>query len=91
MSAREAARDCDRQLVGGTIVPRNDFIQPAQNKTDIRVQQRIPLGGRMSIDLLADAFNVFNRPNWGSRRKRAARTTVSGRRANTARCNSVSG
>ena len=51
--------------LGGTIVPRNDFIQPAQNKTDIRVQQRIPLGGRRSIDLLADAFNVFNRPNWG--------------------------
>jgi Carboxypeptidase regulatory-like domain len=51
--------------LGGTIVPRNDFIQPAQNKTDVRVQQRIPLGGRKSIDLLADAFNVFNRPNWG--------------------------
>jgi hypothetical protein len=49
----------------GTIVPRNDFIQPAQNKTDVRVQQRIPLGGRRSIDLLAEAFNVFNRPNWG--------------------------
>jgi hypothetical protein len=51
--------------LGGTIVPRNDFIQPAQNKTDVRVQQRIPLGGRKSIDLLAEAFNVFNRPNWG--------------------------
>ena len=49
----------------GTIVPRNDFLQPAQNKTDLRVQQRIPLGGRRSIDLLAEAFNVFNRPNWG--------------------------
>ena len=48
----------------GTIVPRNSFIQPAQNKTDIRVQQRIPLGGRTSIDLIAEAFNVFNRPNW---------------------------
>jgi len=51
--------------LGGTIVPRNSFIQPAQNKTDLRVQQRIPLGGRRSIDLLAEAFNVFNRPNWG--------------------------
>ncbi|HKE87190.1 MAG TPA: carboxypeptidase regulatory-like domain-containing protein [Vicinamibacterales bacterium] len=51
--------------LGGTIVPRNDFIQPAQNRTDVRVQQRIPLGGRRSIDLMAEAFNVFNRPNWG--------------------------
>jgi hypothetical protein len=49
----------------GTIVPRNDFIQPAQNKTDLRVQQRIPLGGRVAIDLLAEVFNVFNRPNFG--------------------------
>jgi hypothetical protein len=47
----------------GTIVARNSFIQPAQNRTDIRVQQRIPLG-RVSIDVMADAFNVFNRPNY---------------------------
>jgi hypothetical protein len=49
----------------GTIAPRNDFIQPAQNKTDVRIQQRVPLGDRVRIDLLAEAFNVFNRPNWG--------------------------
>ena len=49
----------------GTIVPRNDYIQPAQNKTDLRVQQRIPLGGRVALDGIAEVFNVFNRPNWG--------------------------
>jgi hypothetical protein len=48
----------------GTIVGRNDFTQPAQNKTDIRVQQRIPLGGRVAIDGIAEVFNVFNRPNY---------------------------
>ncbi len=48
----------------GTIVPRNDYIQPAQNKTDVRVQQRIPLGGRIAIDLIGEAFNVFNRNNF---------------------------
>jgi hypothetical protein len=47
-----------------TIVPRNAFIQPGQNRTDVRVQQRIPLQSGMSIDLIAEAFNVFNRPNW---------------------------
>jgi hypothetical protein len=47
----------------GTIVPKNAFIQPAQNRTDIRVQQRLPLP-RVPIDLIAEAFNVFNRPNW---------------------------
>jgi carboxypeptidase family protein/TonB-dependent receptor-like protein len=49
----------------GTIVPRNAFMQPANNKTDLRVQQRVPLGGRVSIDAIAEVFNVFNRPNWG--------------------------
>jgi len=48
----------------GTIVPRNAFTQPARNRTNVRVQQKISLPSRMSIDLMAEAFNVFNRPNW---------------------------
>ena len=48
----------------GTIVPRNSFVQPAQNRTDIRFQQRVPLGGRVAIDGIAEIFNIFNRPNW---------------------------
>ena len=44
---------------------RNSLIAPAQNRTDLRVQQRIPLRGRMSIDAIAEVFNVFNRPNYG--------------------------
>jgi hypothetical protein len=48
----------------GTIVPRNGFIQPKQNKTDIRLQQRIPLGGRTSIDVIGEVFNVFNLENY---------------------------
>jgi hypothetical protein len=49
----------------GTIVPRNAIIAPARNGTDIRVQQRIPLPGRINVDGIAEVFNVFNRPNWG--------------------------
>ena len=48
----------------GTIVPRNSFIQPSQNRTNLRVQQRIPLGGRLSVDAIAEAFNVFNQENF---------------------------
>ena len=48
----------------GTIVGRNSFLQPNQNKTDIRLQQRIPLGGRNSIDLIAEVFNAFNMENF---------------------------
>ena len=57
---RRRGRFSARLRPDGTIVPRNSFIQPAQNKTDIRVQQRIPLGGRVAIDLIAEVFNVFN-------------------------------
>ena len=48
----------------GTIVPRNDFTQPARKRVDLRVQQRIPLSGRVSIDAIAEVFNVFNSANW---------------------------
>jgi hypothetical protein len=48
----------------GTVVPRNGYIQPPQNRTDVRFQQRVPLHNRMALDLIAEAFNIFNRPNW---------------------------
>jgi hypothetical protein len=48
----------------GTIVARNAFTQPARSRTNVRVQQRITLPRRVSVDVLAEAFNVFNRPNW---------------------------
>ena len=48
----------------GTIVPRNDFTQPVRNRTNVRVQQRIPLPRQASLDLIAEVFNVFNSPNW---------------------------
>ncbi len=48
----------------GSIVPRNAFTQPGRNRTNVRIQQRIPLRNRVSIDVLAETFNVFNRPNW---------------------------
>ncbi len=48
----------------GTIVPRNSFMQPAENRVDIRVQQRVPLGGSASLDLMAEAFNLFNVNNF---------------------------
>mgnify|MGYP003352795391 FL=1 len=48
----------------GTVIPRNAFIAPAQNRTDLRLQQKINIGSRRSFDLIADVFNIFNRPNW---------------------------
>ena len=48
----------------GSIVPRNSLTQPSRSRTNVRLQQRIPLPRQASIDLIAEAFNVFNRPNW---------------------------
>jgi hypothetical protein len=59
------AGNSQRLRPDGTIIPRNSLIAPAQNRTDLRLQQRIPLGGRVSIDGIAEVFNMFNRPNWG--------------------------
>jgi len=61
---RNAGGNFDQRLrPDGTIVPRNSLIAPPQNRTDLRAQQRVPLG-HVSFDLIAEVFNVFNRPNW---------------------------
>ena len=59
------AANSQRLRPDGTIIPRNSLIAPAQNRTDLRFQQRIPLGGRFSVDGIAEVFDVFNRHNWG--------------------------
>ena len=64
LELRDYARIDMRLRPDGSIVPRNGFMQPKQNKTDFRVLQRIPLGGRMSIDVIGDVFNVFNNENY---------------------------
>jgi hypothetical protein len=53
-----------RLRADGTLTPKNAFIQPQQHRTDIRLQQRITLPRRVSVDLMAEAFNVFNRKNY---------------------------
>jgi carboxypeptidase family protein len=47
----------------GTIVPRNSFTQPRRQLVALRAQQRF-IVGRFAIDGIAEAFNLFNSPNW---------------------------
>jgi len=54
----------ERLRPDGTIVPRNTIVGPSASRTDLRVQQRIPLGGRAAIDFIGEVFNMFNRPNY---------------------------
>ena len=53
-----------RLRADGTIVPKNSFMQPNENRLDMRLQQRIPLGGGASIDAIAEVFNMFNANNF---------------------------
>jgi hypothetical protein len=62
---RQTGADFSQRLrPDGTIVPLNSLFAPAQNRTDVRLQQRIPLPGGMSLDGIWEIFNAFNRPNW---------------------------
>ena len=61
---RTGADFSQRLRPNGTIVPRNNFIQPAERRMDVRLQQRIPLGGGRSIDAIAETFNLFNANNF---------------------------
>jgi len=45
---------------------RNRFVTPGFFQWDLRVSRRIPLGERVKLDLIADAFNLFNRTNVAS-------------------------
>ncbi len=49
----------------GTIVPRNSFVGDQLHRVDMRVQKRFNVGG-ISIDAIAEVFNLFNRRNFGS-------------------------
>ncbi|HEX8879824.1 MAG TPA: hypothetical protein VF749_07335, partial [Candidatus Acidoferrum sp.] len=42
---------------------RNRFVMPNFFEWDMRLSRRIPLGERFKLDVIADAFNLFNRTN----------------------------
>jgi len=50
----------------GSIVPRNGFVGDPVHRVDVRLQERIPLPGRASIDGILEVFNLFDHANYGS-------------------------
>jgi hypothetical protein len=48
----------------GTIVKLNSFIQPVQNRTNVRFQQRLPISKQVRVDVMAEAFDLFNVANY---------------------------
>ena len=49
----------------GTIVPRNNFVGDPLHRVDVRIQRRFNFGG-LSVDGIAEVFNLFNHENYGN-------------------------
>ena len=56
----------DRLRPNGTIVPYNNLVGAPVHRVDVRLQRKFRLGGRASVDGIAELFNVFNHANFGS-------------------------
>jgi hypothetical protein len=63
---RLCGQGCDRLRPDGTIVPRNNFVGDPIHRVDLRLQQRFPLFGRMTLDGMLETYNLFNHENFGS-------------------------
>jgi hypothetical protein len=50
----------------GTMIPREGFAGDPIHRVDVRLQRRVPLAGRATIDGIVEVFNAFNRANYGS-------------------------
>jgi hypothetical protein len=56
----------DRLRLNGTIIPRETFVGQPIHRVDVRLQQRVPVRGKVAIAGSLDVFNLFNRKNFGS-------------------------
>ena len=50
----------------GSIIPRNSFIGTPIHRVEMRLMQRIPLGGRANLAGSLEVFNLLNRKNYGA-------------------------
>jgi len=55
-----------RLRADGTILPRTSLVGDPIHRVDMRLQKRIPLVGRATIDGVFEVFNLFNHANYGS-------------------------
>ena len=61
----EGSSSEQRLRADGSIVPRNTLVGQPIHRVDMRLQQRIPVGG-VRLDGMLEIFNVFNHANYGS-------------------------
>jgi hypothetical protein len=56
----------NRQRPDGTIIPINNFSKPSIHRLDMRLQKRLTLGGRRTLDGMLEIFNLTNHANFAS-------------------------
>ena len=56
----------DPQGPNGSIIPRNSFLEQPIHRVEMRLLQRIPLGGKANLAGSLEVFNLFNRKNYGA-------------------------
>jgi hypothetical protein len=54
----------DRLRLNGTIIPRQSFVGEPIHRVEMRLLQRIPLGGKVNLAGSFEVFNLFNRKNY---------------------------
>ncbi len=55
-----------RLRANGTIAPRNPLVGTPIHRVDMRLQKRVSLGGRRTLDGMLEVFNALNHANYGS-------------------------
>ena len=55
-----------RLRADGSVAPRNSVLGRAIHKVDLRLQKRLPLGGRVALDGIFEVFNLFNHEDYGN-------------------------
>ena len=50
----------------GSLVPRNSFNRTDLHRVDMRIQKRLRLGNRITLDGIAEVFNAFNHANYNN-------------------------
>ena len=55
-----------RLRADGTILPRNSIVGEPIHRVDMRVQKRLPIAGRLTLDGIFEVYNLLNHANYGS-------------------------
>jgi hypothetical protein len=66
ISSIDRLRADDPQGPDGSIIPRNSFVSKPIHRVEVRLLQRIPLGGKANLAGSFEVFNLLNRKNYGA-------------------------